>query len=496
MGIIQKQTIRGTAYSYAGVAIGFVTTVLIYPRIFSTDEIGLLRLLVAYSALLAQFGTLGFTRVTTMMFPYFRNYENNHNGFFRLTFWVGIVGLLLAVIILLLFRPLILGKGGDESGLFESYFYFILPLILFTLIFIILDNYYKVLYNSVQGTMLKEFAQRVIILAASLMFLAGLISFYTYVWIFLFAFLIPAVVLLVLLLKEKQVSMKGSPGFIGPELKKRMVAVSFYGIITSFSGLLVLNIDSIMINAMMDLSNTGIYAITFFFGTVILIPSRSLLKISSVVIADSWKKEDFKTINSIYYKSALNQFVLSSLLFIGIWANIHNIFRILPPEYEAGKYVIFFISLSSVIQMAGGTSNMILFTSPRYKTHTYLMLLLVVLLVASNLVFIPVYGITGAALASAIAFLVFNLVKYLYLKKTFGFEPYNYKFLLTLFVSVATFEIQAFIPVMGSLWLDIILRSAAITLFFLVFVWYFNISDEVKQYIRDLARFLPGRHRG
>jgi len=246
----------------------------------------------------------------------------------------------------------------------------------------------------------------------------------------------------------------------------------------------------------MDLSNTGIYAITFFFGTVILIPSRSLLKISSVVIADSWKKEDFKTINSIYYKSALNQFVLSSLLFIGIWANIHNIFRILPPEYEAGKYVIFFISLSSVIQMAGGTSNMILFTSPRYKTHTYLMLLLVVLLVASNLVFIPVYGITGAALASAIAFLVFNLVKYLYLKKTFGFEPYNYKFLLTLFVSVATFEIQAFIPVMGSLWLDIILRSAAITLFFLVFVWYFNISDEVKQYIRDLARFLPGRHRG
>jgi O-antigen/teichoic acid export membrane protein len=274
-----------------------------------------------------------------------------------------------------------------------------------------------------------------------------------------------------------------------------MIMVGFYGILTSFSGLLVLNIDSIMINAMMDLSSTGIYAITFFFGTVILIPSRSLLKISSVVIADSWKKDDYKTINTIYYKSALNQFVLSSLIFIGIWANIHNVFRILPPEYEAGKYVIFFISLSSVFQMAGGTSNMILFTSPRYKTHTWLMLLLVVLLVASNLVFIPLYGITGAAIASAIAFFVFNVVKYLYLRSAFNFQPYNYKFLLVILVSLATYEIQAFLPVMGSLWADILVRSLLITVLFLVFVWYFNISDEVKETLRNVILRFRGKQR-
>jgi O-antigen/teichoic acid export membrane protein len=274
-----------------------------------------------------------------------------------------------------------------------------------------------------------------------------------------------------------------------------MIMVSFYGILTGFSGLLVLNIDSIMINAMLDLSSTGIYAITFFFGTVILIPSRSLLKITSIVIADAWKKNDLASINSIYYKSALNQFVLSSLLFLGIWANIHNIFRILPPEYAAGKYVIFFISLSSVIQMAGGTSNMILFTSPRYKAHTWLMLILVIMLIGTNLLFIPVYGITGAALASSLSFLLFNLLKYLYLNRSFGFSPYNFKFALVILVTIATFEIQAFLPAMKSLWLDIILRSAIITILFLGFLWFFNISDEVKKYLKDAVLYLGRRKR-
>jgi len=485
LGIIQKQAIKGTAYAYVGVVIGFVTTVLIYPRIFSTDEIGLLRLLVAYSALFAQFATLGFTRVATMMFPYFRNYKNKHNGFFLLAFLVSFVGFALAVIILLLFKPSIIGAGAEKSELFASYFIYILPLLLFTLVFLILDNYYKVLYNSVQGTFLKDFVQRVIIILSAVLFLFGLISFRDFVMLFLFAFFVPAIVLLILLIKEKQISLKPRLEFISRELRNKMFIVSIYGILTGFSGLLVLNVDSIMINAMMGLSSTGIYAITFFFGTVILIPSRSLLKISSVVIADSWKNNDIKTINSIYYKSCLNQLILACLIFVGIWANIHSIFRILPPEYEAGKYVIFFISLSSVIQMAGGTSNMILFTSPRYKTHTYFMIVLVVLLVFSNFIFIPIYGITGAALASALSFLVYNLLKFFYLNTVFKLKPYNYKVLLVISFSIVTYLLSTFIPITDLYWIDIIVRSVLITGFYLFLILVFKISDDLRNILQN-----------
>lgn len=488
MGIIQKQAVRGTIYSYLGVGVGFITIVLLYPRIFSTSEIGLLRLLVAYSALFAQFATLGFPRVTTMMFTYFRDQDRKHHGFLFIALTVSLIGLIASLIGLLILKPYILGKGLEKSVLFSDYFYYIIPLIIFTLYYLVFDNYYKVLFNSVQGTFLKEFFQRILIFVSCILMLFGLIEFSTFVILFLIAFLMPALVLLILLIRDKQFFLKPDFSFLNPELSKRMVNVGFFGILTSFSGILVLNIDSIMINAYLDLSSTGIYAITFYFGQVILIPSRSLLKISSVVIADSWKNNDRSIINKIYYKSCLNQAIIGSLLFIGIWANIHNVFNegLLGQEFEPGKYVIFFIALASLIQMAGGTSNMILFTSHAYRVHTYFMAILVTLLVLSNVIFIPIVGITGAALASAISFLIFNIIKFIYLRRKFGFKPYDFRIFIVFLIAAGVYGINLLIPHFQNFIVDILIRSVIIAAIFIFLVLVFGISEEANKSLDNI----------
>ncbi|MDZ7741832.1 MAG: polysaccharide biosynthesis C-terminal domain-containing protein [Bacteroidota bacterium] len=495
MGIIQKQAIRGSVYSYLGVGLGFVINLLIYQKYFEADQIGLLRLLVAYSALFAQFASLGFPRVTTVIFPYFRNYQKKHHGFFFLAFLVSTIGLIISILLLFILQPAIIGKETGKSMLLAEYFFFIVPLIIVSLYYIVFDNYYKVLYNSVQGTFLKEFLQRVLILGVALLFVFGLIDFREFVLLFFISFLIPTLLILFMLIRDRQIFLKPQMDFISKDLRNRMVNIGFYGILTSFSGILVLNIDSIMINAMIDLSSTGIYAITFYFGTVILVSSRPLLKISSVVIADAWKNNDQDKINTIYYKSCLNQTILASLLFIGIWANIHNVFNeyLLQSTYEPGKYVIFFISLASTIQMAGGTSNMILFTSPKYKIHTYFMILLVLLLVGSNLVLIPALGIVGAALASAVSFLVFNLLKYFYLKKQFGFHPYDHKILLVVFYAVLTYFLSLLIPRLDFFAWDILLRSTFISIFYLCLVLMSNISGELNEKYQLLINYFKRR---
>ncbi len=72
MGIIEKQATKNMLYSYFGAGLGFIT-VMWLPHLLSTDENGLIRILVSITALLAQFGNLGFTAVTIRFFPYFRN---------------------------------------------------------------------------------------------------------------------------------------------------------------------------------------------------------------------------------------------------------------------------------------------------------------------------------------------------------------------------------------------------------------------------------------
>jgi len=59
MGIIQRQSIKGSIYSYIGAFLGFVNLAILAPKIFTTDQIGLTQVLVSLATIFAQLGTLG-----------------------------------------------------------------------------------------------------------------------------------------------------------------------------------------------------------------------------------------------------------------------------------------------------------------------------------------------------------------------------------------------------------------------------------------------------
>ena len=175
MGVIRKQSIYGTVYSYIGVILGFVITVL-YTKVLSTEEVGLLRVLVSYSTLFAQFAGLGFTAVTIKMFPHFRDQAKKHQGFLGLALLVSLAGFLIAAAVYLLLRPYVVDQAQEKSELFITYFYYVVPLIFFTLLFNVFDNYYRVLYNAVKGIMVKEVFQRSATLIIILIYFFGIIT--------------------------------------------------------------------------------------------------------------------------------------------------------------------------------------------------------------------------------------------------------------------------------------------------------------------------------
>ena len=92
VGIIQKQSVYGLVLSYLGVILGFITTGYLMPKFLLEEEIGLLRVLVSYATLVAQFAGLGFSIVAVRMFPYFRNPKTNHHGFLGLFLIISMLG--------------------------------------------------------------------------------------------------------------------------------------------------------------------------------------------------------------------------------------------------------------------------------------------------------------------------------------------------------------------------------------------------------------------
>jgi len=260
-----------------------------------------------------------------------------------------------------------------------------------------------------------------------------------------------------------------------------MVNICLFGILTGLSGIAMSTIDKFMINSMIDLSATGIYSVAFYFSVLILIPSKSVRNISLPFVAEFMKKKDFKGIHNIYLKSSINQLVLGFLLFIGIWANIHNVFKILPPEYEAGKYVIFFMMLAKLFELATGVANIVIATSRYYRVQTYFMIILLVLIIVSNLIFIPIYGIVGAAMASAISSFVFNFLRFIFVYRKFKMQPFNLKSGTLLIITTVSYVASFVIPVFPNFILDILIRSIFITIIFGSLIMLFRVSDEVNE---------------
>ncbi|MGC9355860.1 MAG: lipopolysaccharide biosynthesis protein, partial [Mariniphaga sp.] len=380
--------------------MGFVTVSYLFPRYLPADVIGLFGLLVSYSILFAQFSSLGVTGVTARLFPYFRNNQNNHHGFLFLSLLIMTFGFALFLVLYLFLSPILIESNIEKSKLFAEYVYLLVPLTLFTLLFVYFDTYNKVLYDAVYGTVLQEFVQRVLILGITVLFIFKFINLNQLVLTYAFAISVKAVIIFIHLFRKGEISFKPYLSFIDKNLRKEIINVGIYSIIGGFGSAVVFSIDKILVNQMIDLESTGIYTIAFSFGILVSIPSRSLLKISSTVIAEAWKKNDLEQIKSIYRKSCLNQFIIGGLLFIGIWANIDNIFNLIGNDYLEGKWVIFFIGIGFLIDMLTGVNGYIIVLSKFYRISVVFVSVLIVLVVVTNLIFIPLWGITGAAVAT------------------------------------------------------------------------------------------------
>ncbi|MBQ2543084.1 MAG: oligosaccharide flippase family protein, partial [Bacteroidales bacterium] len=300
MGLIAKQTIKGSIYSYLGAFIGFVNVALLMPQIFTTDEIGLTNLLIALSSIVGQFGCFGFTNVIVRFFPYFRDPEHKHNGFPFLLVAVGIVGSLVCTAGYFGARDYLVAQNLEKSKLFADYVFLLLPLIYITIFYLLSDVYNRMFYNSSFGLFVKEFLLRILNLIGIGLFYFGVLDFNGFIIYYVAAYGVPTVLLLILLIVQGNMSLKPSKKLLTREFVRAMCSVAFFGVISSFSGVFVNQIDRYFINHYCDLSATGVYSIAFYFGSMILLPGRSIIRISSTVITESFKSGDNDMVLKVY----------------------------------------------------------------------------------------------------------------------------------------------------------------------------------------------------
>ncbi len=322
--------------------------------------------------------------------------------------------------------------------------------------------------------------QRLFILFCIIAYFFDWLDMEEFIFFYIISLCLPTIILGLILFKRKQFLLSKPGSVFNKALVKEMFSIAFYGIIGGFGSLVIFQVDSILVNKYLGLGLTGIYATNFYFGSLILIASRTLLKISTTIISDSWKVNNLDNIFSVYKKSSINQAVVSIFLFVLLWINIENVYHILPPKFEVGKWVIFFIGITNVIDMSTGANSLIIQTSRYYKVNTLFILIWLISLIITNIIFIPIMGITGAALGTMISSVFTNLLRFIFLKYKFNMQPFDYKILLLMAVGIVVYLAGHFIPEQANFIVDMFIRTAVSTIIFVLLILKLKISEEIS----------------
>ncbi len=491
--MVLRQSLMNTMYSYAGAVIGFINIIWLFPYVLEAEQFGLTRVMISISMIGAQVASLGMGNVTLRFFPRFRNREKRHFGFLFIAVVIPLAGFLLLSIAGWLFREPVVSFYTDESVLFGEYYKLLFPLLLFILYFHILECYIRSLFDTVAATFLQDILLRLLHTSLILVYYFDLIPFHTFMWLFVLAYAVQTLLLLAHIgIKRHLFIIPDFSGFTGDRVRS-MADYALFATIGSVATIAFSNIDMIMLGGLTTLGETAIYAVSFYLASMIKIPSKGLIKISQPIIAEANNKNDLDTVSSIYSKSSINQLLVGGIIFILVWINLDHIYRFLPEEYHAGAYVFLFVGLAKLFEMTAGFNATIIRTSRWYRFDLYATLLLLALMIITNLIFIPIFGIVGAAMATALSILLQNSAAFFYIKYRFGIQPFSKATPVALLVLAAILAVSAAIPEVPVWILDLLIRSSVAAGLFVLAVVSLNISDDLRQFIRDTLRLFTGK---
>jgi O-antigen/teichoic acid export membrane protein len=204
------------------------------------------------------------------------------------------------------------------------------------------------------------------------------------------------------------------------------------------------------------------------------------------ILAKSWAGQDILEISSLYKKSALIQMFFGMLLFIGIWMNLEDFLVYVPEKYRGIEWVFFYLGLAKLIDVSSGVNGAILATSEKYLFDLYINVFLIIVIVITNIIFIPLYGIDGAAIATTISIFIHNIIKLSAVYHFFKIHPFQSSSVKLLFIGLLTFFVlhQISFDFISLIWLKILIRSVAISSIYILPVIYLNISDDLNEILQ------------
>jgi len=496
MTTIRKQSIYSSIFIYIGFAIGAFNVLYLFPKYFTKEEFGLTRILVDIALILSTLCTAAAVPVGLKFNPYYKSHQpGKKNDLISVVILTVLLSCLLLWFAAPWIEPLIIRKFGYRSPLLVQYVRLIAPITLSYSLLILMEVFAWNSGKIIAANFMKELFYRGIVLLSILGWIAGFFSgFDQFIGVYAYLYFPPVLLLLIILQKAEPIRMTLSLS----KLTKRLYPIMFkFGTAYFLSALLniIAKTNDTLIIASQSaggLADAAIFTIATYMITIMDVPQRSMIAAATPEIAIAWKQKDMQKLDRLYKKTALNLLIFAAGILGFVVMGTPLMIEVLGDGYAGLPFLMFTLGLGKLIDLGTGLNSQILQLSKHWKIDLFTNMLFVILSVILNYFLTRSFGISGTAVGSVVAILLYNSVRFLFIRQIYKLQPFSWRNGLVLIITTVTTGILWLIPNYGNAWILIPLKLLVFGGVYATAIIRLNISDDIS----DLYKQIITRFRG
>lgn len=486
MGIVVRQSVKSVLVTLAGSVLGVLVTILSM-RYFLRSEFGFTKNLITIALQVSYLGLFGFNATLLIYGQKFPPGHKQRGAFLSICAAAPIVFSLVTCLVWFLFKERFLSfyQAGD-AALIRQYFILFPLLTLFSVGVSWFEGYLQSLHKTALQNFAREILARLIYIGLIVCYALDWLSFSRFLWAYVILYVIPLAFLVLTAKRDRGLVFSWKKDAFSSGEIKELLRFSGYHMLTVISSVLILQLDVVLLGPLAKdgLEAVAVYGVAALAVSMLRNPTRVIGLAATPSFSQHYHEGKIKELRNLFLRSAVNMQILGLGMFILVYLNISNIQALaglVQSGYGQIKGVILILMIGQLADMSTGLNYELIGVTKYYRFNFWIAIALLVMVFALNYFLIRQTGIYGAAWATSIGLVIFNIAKSTFLWRKFRMQPFQRASGLILLAGIISGIISWSLPYLGNVFADVFLRSALMILIFGALLLWWKISPELNE---------------
>lgn len=203
--------------------------------------------------------------------------------------------------------------------------------------------------------------------------------------------------------------------------RRNLLSVSIPMLFSNSLFLIMSWTDTLFLSAFKSEDLVGVYNVALKIASLNTIALIAINSIASPKFSEIYSSEGKRRFKRIVKQTTLLNWLVSFPIFAVILLFPKEILNIFGKEFISGGSALIVLSIGQLVSAFCGSTMIILNMTGREKAGRNILAVTVVLNLVLNYILVPKYGVLGAAYATMVSTVTWNIVSLIFIYKSFGF---------------------------------------------------------------------------